>query len=127
MSDEELKDCDLEEEAKLRAQTAEILEQTWLSHDPTVVEEQLRGIAEAHDFTHFSLGQYRKDAVAALMRLDFEEVKSAQLGTKVMTDLHLAIEYSHLMVLDHLRRLKGEPSVGGDPADIAMERESGDE
>jgi len=113
----------LEGEQELRAQTSQILEETWLSHDPEIVKGQLHGIAESHDFCHFSLDQARKDATAALMRLDFEGVKDAQRMLKVMVDLHLAIEYAHLMVLDHLRRLE-TPAAAPEPViDVPEESE----
>jgi hypothetical protein len=118
---------DLEHEGHLRELTAKVMRESYLADDIETVERALVPLEDAHAFTHFSLDEIQKETMQALFSANFGEIRELKERAMIMSEFHFAVEYLHLIVKDHLRRLKGEEPLGDIiPAEAPAAREEGD-
>ena len=114
MTDE---DYELAQEGEMRVLVGEVMRESYLADDQAEVEKALTGLQTAHDYSHFSLGEIRKEMGQSVIQLDFEGLKREKLHLALWNEIHFAIEYLELVTRDHLRHLKGdheESGAGGD-------------
>lgn len=99
----------LKSEGSMRKTVSEALEHSFLSSDINVVREQLEEFFEHHEDLHRAMAALEvTTALSVLFGSDQEKIEQARAEMQALVDVHLAVEWFELNILDHFHRLRGD-------------------
>lgn len=96
----------LEHEGEHREAIMNVMKETYLSHDPEVVQKSIDLHAKAHDYLHLQMSHLGMEGMKALLSEDKEEMLMVAQSVQMLTAIHFAVEHFELILVDHQRRLE---------------------
>lgn len=114
----------LESEGEMRVRLQEILDVTFFSNDIDEVRRQLEGYYVHHGDLHRAMSALEMkislNTIFKIPGIDHEELIAEM---SALIDVHVAVEWFELNVLDHYHRLRGD---GDDRIDLSADDAKGE-